>query len=411
MTARRKPWAILLASVLVCGSVWMWMVFHQWAPETAAIAGQSFQPQIDSPLERTRQNTNDEITGGKEEPSARVVEERHKAKDRENLRQLHKGLFDYRKIHGHFPEYLSQLAPDFVSADALESPRHLTMGMNVNLADHPDPGKERPAYGYEFSNVVFRDERTFADIKETQRAEWGDVVPILRAFGYGKVINMSYGGDLYETDLNWEWDTATLDVVKARGWGPGLSEGEFTQVRVLDADGQPVANAQVWADGRKYSFDLPHRYFTTDATGIARIPLGADLSRTALVLRVEGKGLASSTVAFPLGQQPQTYDLTAEPSQIVGGRVTDANGAPIPNTWIYLKAPANEGASLGAIKTDASGQWTASLHPKDAAAFNIVVSSPENYGKFSAGEPVDAADAAGRQAVSIFQPQPSPAGK
>ena len=41
----------------------------------------------------------------------------------------------------------------------------------------------------------------------------GDAVPILRAFGYEKVINMAYSGDLYETDLNWEWDPATLDIV------------------------------------------------------------------------------------------------------------------------------------------------------------------------------------------------------
>ena len=90
--------------------------------------------------------------------------------------------------------------------------------MNAILTtDHPDPGVEKPAYGYEFSNLLFRDGRTFEEIKEVQRAEWGDVVPILRAFGYGKVINMSYGGDLYETELNWEWDPATLDVVAANG--------------------------------------------------------------------------------------------------------------------------------------------------------------------------------------------------
>jgi hypothetical protein len=223
---------------------------------------------------------------------------------------------------------------------------------------------------------------------------------------------------LYETELNWEWDPATLDIVRAHGWGPGLTEGQFTEVRVLGADGQPVANAQVWADGRRYSFDLPNRPFATDANGVAKIPLGADVNSTALVLRVEGGGLASQAVAFPRGQPPQNYDLTAEPAQTVGGRVTDANGSPIGNTWIYLKRPSDAdaaaseggGASLGAVKTDASGQWIASLHPKDAGAFNIVVSSEHTPAKFAAGEPVDAAAAATKDAVSIFHTQPNPAG-
>ena len=139
---------------------------------------------------------------------------RNKQIDREHLRQIHTALFAYKEAHGHFPEYLSQLAPKFLDPAALESPRRSTDGMNAIIAtDHPDPALAQPAYGFEFSNLVFRDGRTFEDIKEVQRAEWGDAVPILRAFGYEKVINMAYCGDLYETDLNWEWDPATLEGV------------------------------------------------------------------------------------------------------------------------------------------------------------------------------------------------------
>jgi hypothetical protein len=337
----------------------------------------------------------------------RFIVERHKEADRQHMRQLHTGLFEYKKIHGHFPERLSQLVPDFVSADVLESPRNDKDGQNHNLGDHPDPGNKKPGYGFEFSNVVFRDGRTFEEIKEVQRAEWGDAVPILRAFGYEKVINMSYGGDLYETALNWEWDPATLDVTKARGWGPGLSEGEFTQVRVLGADGRPIANAQVWADGRQYSFDLPNRPFPTDANGVARIPLGTDLGRTALALRVEGDRMVSQAITFPMGQPPQNYDVTVGPMQTVGGRVTDENGNAMANTWLYLKGQANAGgsamtgASLGTVKTDAFGQWNAKLHPNDATAFNIAVGAGKVIAKFSPGQPVDAETAANRNAVTI----------
>src|SRR5688572_6393272 len=47
---------------------------------------------------------------------------RDKNIDREHLRKIHTALFAYKEAHGHFPEYLSQLAPKFLDPAALESP-------------------------------------------------------------------------------------------------------------------------------------------------------------------------------------------------------------------------------------------------------------------------------------------------
>ena len=80
---------------------------------------------------------------------------------------------------------------------------------------------------------------------------------MLRSFAYDKVLNVSCRGDVYETQLNWEWDSATLDLAEKYGWGPGLTVGEMVKVRVLRPDGSPANGAKVWADGRNYSFDLP----------------------------------------------------------------------------------------------------------------------------------------------------------
>ena len=329
-------------------------------------------------------------------------EDRNKQVDRAHLRALHSGLLKYKQEHGHFPENLSQLVPDYVDASVLTSARQQTEGMNA------------PGYSYEFRNHVFREGRTFENIKEVQRAEWGDAVPILRAFGHRKLINMSYGGDLYETELNWEWDPATLDVVALRGWGPGLTEGQLTTVRVLGTDGQPVSEARVWADGRRYTFDLPNRPFTTDANGYAKIPLGPDVTRTALTLRVEGDGLASPAVTFPMGRPPQSCEANVEAAQSVGGKVLGADGLPLANTWIYLKQATPDdssfptsGAQLAAVKTDSAGKWSASLHPKDAAAFNVVVSDASRPANLFSGEPVDAAAALNGNAVTTLR---SPAG-
>ena len=121
--------------------------------------------------------------------------------------------------------------------------------------------------------------------------------------------------------------------------------------------------------------------------------------------------MASQVITFPTGQPPQNYDLTVGPAQTVGGRVTDENGNAIANTWIYLRGPTNAdagntgvtGANFGTVKTDAFGQWTANLHPNDAAAFNIAVSAGRLPAKFSAGQPVDAEAAAICNAVTVIQ--------
>ncbi len=413
MNAFRKYWAALPALALLIAAVW-WIGTS--SPPPAEITAPSVAETIPSimPPNAPSAPSDGEPVERIETPDETPEisrEERMKEIDRTHLRELHKGLFEYMKVHGHFPEYLSQLVPDFVSASALDSPRTSKDGLNGILdRDHLDPGKEQPSFGYEFSNLEFRDGRSFAEIKEVQRSEWGDAIPILRAFGYDKVINISYAGDIYETRLDWEWDPATLDVVAARGWGPGLSGGQFTEVRVLGAGGQPLQNASVWADGRSYSFDLPERPYATDANGIARIPLGTDINRTDLVLRVEGNGLASQAIAFPRGEPPPNYDLTAAPARTVGGQVLDASGDPVASTWVYLKR-AEDGerpVSLGIVKTDANGHWQANMHPDDAAGFNLAVGTGRRPPKFSDGQPVDATAAGARTAVTVL---PGKAGK
>lgn len=331
--------------------------------------------------------------------------DKNKEIDREHLQKLRNGIFAYKTKYGRYPEYLSQLAPEFVDAAVLQSPQNRTPFSDVILdSDHPDPGVKKPAYGYEFSNLEFRDGRTFAEIKEVQRSEWGDVVPLLRVFGYDKVINMAWGGEIYETQLNWEWDAATLDVVDKLGWGPGLTSGDTVKVRVQSADGKPVRGAKVWADGRNYSFDLPDRPFLTDADGYARIPIGVDHDRTALALRLEASGYTAPLARFPQGQPPADAVITADPlNQTVGGTLVDASGSPVANTRLLLRQGAGDnqsGATLAQVRTDDFGRWQATLHPQEAAAFTATVAIPGGMPlKFAGGVKVDAAAAAAGNAT------------
>lgn len=326
----------------------------------------------------------------------------HREIDKAHMRAIHAGLFAYKAKHGHFPEFLSQLIPEYITAETLTTPlasdavaRHFLDGY------HPDP-KAKPAYGFEFSNLEFRDGRTFAEIKEVQRTEWGDVVPLLRAFGYdGHVLNMAYSGDFYETRLNWEWDAATLDLVDKLGWGPGLSDGDTVRVQVLGADGQPVPNAVVWADGRNYSFDLPDRPFVTDAEGYVSIPIGVDTDRTALALRAETPGMAAEAIRLEPGNvEDQTLTLASFTQ--VSSIALEANGEPAGGRRIFLKSPEGSDTSqtLAQVVTGPDGRWSASLHPNQAQSFNAFIAQLGGKEvKFDLGVPVNAAAAIRGSAV------------
>lgn len=322
--------------------------------------------------------------------------ERHKAIDREHLTKIRTGIFAYKSKYGQYPEYLSQLVPEFVTADTLQSPHKKKEARDSADFDHQDPGVAQPSYGYEFSNLEFRDGRTFAEIKEVQRSEWGDVVPLLRCFAYGGAMNMAYGGDVYETALNWEWDAATLDLVEKYGWGPGLKTGEMVKVRVTGADGRPFPGAEVWADGRNYSFDLPNRPYPVDASGYALIPVGVDIDRTALSLRAVAPGLASAGMRFPVGELPQGQVLTLSPVENVSGVALDAAGQPMPNARILLRTgeAGGNGSPVTFVKADQDGRWQAPVHPVELIGLSAAVAIPGGWPfKYAQGQVLDSVTA------------------
>jgi len=355
---------------------------------------------------------------GKEGPAAKVEQaeiERCKKIDIEHMTRLYKGIMAYLKKNGRYPEQLSQLVPEFVSADALRSPmRKLDTSNAFFASEHADPGVSKPSYAFEFSNIEYRDGRTFAEIKEIQRTEWGDVVPMLRSFAYDKAINVSCRGDVYETQLNWEWDTATLDLAEKYGWGSGLADGEMVRVRALRADGTPAAGAQVWADGRNYSFDLPNRPFTADAQGWVTIPIGADVDRTALVLRAEAPGFVSPTLRSDPGQLPQNQSLALEPAQRIGGIAVGPDGSPLPGARVFLgqaSPSGTEGTPHGSptisVVADAQGRWSAEVHPTELAGLAAKIGRPGGtpFKYTGTGIPLDKTAAlAGKAVVRVAKP-------
>ncbi len=386
--------AAALALISLCGLFGRWLADS--TPEEVSVSGKG-KPAISSsalpakplpapsapdPFDSTPQPA--ASSGGVPVSPEQAEIARCKKIDIEHMTKLFQGIQSYRKKYGHYPEQLSQLAPEFVSADVLRSPRQKVDQSNAYFAsEHADPGVAKPSYAFEFSNVVYRDGRTFAEIKEVQRSEWGDVVPMLRSFAYDKVLNMSCRGDVYETQLNWEWDSATLDLAEKYGWGPGLTEGEMVKVRVLRPDGSPATGAKVWADGRSYSFDLPNRPFTADNDGWATIPVGSDTDRTALVLRAEMPGYASPIDRSEQGSLPDGKSLTLAPSQHIGGTAVGADGKPMPGARVFFQQTPDASETTRpssppviSVTADSHGRWSANVHPDEMVGLSATIGQP-----------------------------------
>jgi hypothetical protein len=56
--------------------------------------------------------------------------------------------------------------------------------------------------------------QTFRESKEAQMEKFGEAVPILRCFAHGKVMNLAYSGDYFESDLSWENAPVARELAK-----------------------------------------------------------------------------------------------------------------------------------------------------------------------------------------------------
>jgi hypothetical protein len=114
------------------------------------------------------------------------------AKVREQLRSLALALAKYRRVKGEVPDELADLYPDYVKDKAL-----FTCVAN----DQP--------LSYQFSaSTKYRDETyRSAKLKQLKDKALGEYVPVIRVKGIlpdGQVINLSYGGEIYESPAVWE---------------------------------------------------------------------------------------------------------------------------------------------------------------------------------------------------------------
>jgi len=123
-----------------------------------------------------------------------------------NFAKIHAAIKTYQKDKGKMPDWLSDLVPGYLSAEALACPSD----SEKRAAYFPDP-KLPCSYGYEFSPTRYGDNagvlsgKTASEWKTAQMKLFGDVVPVVRCHHHGdNTLNLGYGGRVYSSQLVWE---------------------------------------------------------------------------------------------------------------------------------------------------------------------------------------------------------------
>jgi hypothetical protein len=330
-------------------------------------------------------------------------EETLREKDKEHMLQIWRAIMDYKKAKGQLPDYLSDLVPDFLpEKEVLISPVE-----NAYFRGASDP-KLKTTYSYEFSVEAYgQGGLPFRSVKEAQMKEFGPVVPILRCFAHGKVVlNVSFAGDYYESQLFWERSAGAKELMQKHGTGPGFEEGDFTDLRVVDGQtGTGLAGAEVQLTRRYYhDLALPDRTLTTDAVGHVRVPLGPPPERR-LTVTVVKQGYTALPQTWLENALPVEKTWPMKAAAAVGGVVKDRAGAPLGEATVTVYAamvetgaapispddvdallaqgvpvgvPGDEGPHMPMrlverCKTDATGHWRCDRLPLNFGRLRFVV--------------------------------------
>ncbi len=296
----------------------------------------------------------------------RADEAADKAKDIGQMKKIWEAIQAFRKAKGDVPKHLSDLFPDFLSDKSLlVSPR----GADGKLGDSEMEDPTLPcSYGYEF---VGQGKGSIKEARKKQMEEFGDIVPIMRCYLYDKVISISYGGEVFETEANWERSAFAKDWLVKHNIEPGMKNAEQLTITVVGKDGKPIPDVTIKATERSSGvYDLPDRTLTTTADGTAILPVSKSEDAGAK-LSFSKNGLASLPRYWPVRDRDGNADPAAKPvlrvTMFAGGAasgvVSGQDGKPIAGARVWLspldeKGEPTSGENLTTLTpTGADGRW------------------------------------------------------
>ena len=125
---------------------------------------------------------------------------------KQHLVEIGKAIETYKKEHGDFPEWLSDLHPKHLAdANTLICPADEEGGKTI-FPMNTDP-KMPVSYGYQF-HPEYREE------KSTQREMYGDIIPLVRCRHHENedfdCLNLSFSSKIYKSSAVWEFTPEDL---------------------------------------------------------------------------------------------------------------------------------------------------------------------------------------------------------
>ena len=122
----------------------------------------------------------------------------------ENLKKIDGAIVKYHEDHGKPPDWLSDLVPDYLSAETLlcpKDPAHASLSA-------PDP-KLPCSYSWQLSSAsspFMENPVPYRTFKERQVPMYGGVVPMVRCMHHrdSRILNLSIDGRIYWSRLVWE---------------------------------------------------------------------------------------------------------------------------------------------------------------------------------------------------------------
>jgi len=145
---------------------------------------------------------------------------------KKNLAKIGEAILAYRKEHKDIPNWLSDLVPKYLPDAAVFICPVTTKTDRLSPFGVLDP-KIRCSYLYAFALTPIPEviKQAFPgrmmSMREWKRQQMGIVgseVPIVRCLLHKPVLNLSFGGKIYESPLFWEENF--LDVVKMEDFSP-----------------------------------------------------------------------------------------------------------------------------------------------------------------------------------------------
>ncbi len=313
------------------------------------------------------------------------TEDDEKAETWVKMHRTWRAIMAYKEAKGTLPDYLSNLIPEYLpDADALISPTEKRTGRHGDNNYH-DP-KVWNSFCYEFSAGRFAgNTQTFREVKEAQMEEFGGVVPILRCFLYERVMSIAYSGDEYESALYWETSPEAKALAARIGAGPGFKNGEFTLLKVVDAESRaPLAEAEVRLTDRKYHFlPLPDRVLHTASDGTVRVPLGPALPPSRqLTVTISKAGYFAPAEIWKEGSLNVEEETGLSRGAVVGGIVKLADGKVLAHAQIEISLATRDEAGklvatkLGTVASGEDGHWKCDQVPQKVSTLAIRVTHP-----------------------------------